>query len=83
MGPDEATELGARLADLAPALGITVMIIEHHVPLVADICSYVYVLAVGGVLAEGTAAAIQRDPAVLECYLGEPVETRRKVRARA
>jgi branched-chain amino acid transport system ATP-binding protein/branched-chain amino acid transport system permease protein len=53
------------------AAGKTFLIVEHNMPLVAQVCDPVIVLARGRVIAEGTAATIQRDPIVLDAYLGE------------
>jgi ABC-type branched-subunit amino acid transport system ATPase component/ABC-type branched-subunit amino acid transport system permease subunit len=51
--------------------GKTFLIVEHNIPLVADLCDPVIVLARGTCIASGTAAQIQRDPLVLDAYLGE------------
>lgn len=71
MGPDEAEELGQRLLALRRHLGLTLLVIEHHVPLVTSVCDYVYVLNFGEILAEGEPAAIQSHPDVIAAYLGE------------
>jgi branched-chain amino acid transport system permease protein len=52
-------------------LGKTFLIVEHNIPLVADLCNPVIVLARGTCIASGTAAQVQRDPLVLDAYLGE------------
>jgi len=70
MGPDEAEELGDRLLALRKDLGLTLLLIEHHVPLVTRVCDYVYVLNFGRLLAEGVPADIQRHPDVVAAYLG-------------
>jgi ABC-type branched-subunit amino acid transport system ATPase component len=46
-------------------------VVEHNMPLVLDLCDPILVMAGGRVIAEGSPAAIQRDPAVLDAYLGE------------
>jgi len=53
------------------AAGKTFLIVEHNIPLVAELCDPVIVLARGTRIAEGSAAEIQRDPVVLDAYLGE------------
>jgi len=53
------------------AAGKTFLIVEHNMPLVAELCDPVLVLARGTKIAEGSAAEIQRDPVVLDAYLGE------------
>jgi branched-chain amino acid transport system ATP-binding protein len=70
MGPEEAHELGGRLLALRRELGVTMLLIEHHVPLVAQVCDYVYVLDFGKLLAEGDATEVRRHPAVIAAYLG-------------
>jgi len=51
--------------------GKTFLIVEHNMPLVAELCDPVIVLARGQRIAAGSASAIQRDPVVLDAYLGE------------
>jgi branched-chain amino acid transport system permease protein len=53
------------------AAGKTFLVVEHNMPLVAHLCDPVIVLARGTRIAAGSAAAIQRDPVVLDAYLGE------------
>jgi ABC-type branched-subunit amino acid transport system ATPase component/ABC-type branched-subunit amino acid transport system permease subunit len=53
------------------AMGKTFLIVEHNMPLVADLCDPVIVLARGTRIAAGPAMQIQRDPVVLDAYLGE------------
>ncbi|MDX6284967.1 MAG: branched-chain amino acid transport system ATP-binding protein [Frankiales bacterium] len=70
MGPDESHELGDRLLALRRELGLTMLLIEHHVPLVTRVCDYVYVLNFGQLLAEGAPEAIRNHPDVVAAYLG-------------
>ena len=50
----------------------TVLMVEHNLPVVADLCDRITVLARGSVLAEGSYAEVSRDPRVLEAYIGVP-----------
>jgi len=70
MGPEEAHELGDRLLTLRRELGVTMLLIEHHVPLVAAVCDYVYVLNFGRLLAEGDPEYVRTHPEVVAAYLG-------------
>jgi len=49
----------------------TVLMVEHNLSVVADLCDTITVLARGEVLAEGSYADVSRDPAVMQAYLGE------------
>ncbi|MEX2557734.1 MAG: branched-chain amino acid ABC transporter ATP-binding protein/permease [Actinomycetota bacterium] len=71
MGPDESAELAERLAALHADLGLTIFVIEHHMPLIARLCDYVYALTEGRAMAEGSPEEVQRDPVVVATYLGE------------
>lgn len=70
MGPEESDQLGERLLALRKEFGLTMLLIEHHVPLVLNVCDYVYVLNFGRLLAEGEPTVIQTHPEVVAAYLG-------------
>ena len=70
MGPEESHDLGERLLTLRKEFGLTMLLIEHHVPLVLSVCDYVYVLNFGRLLAEGEPTVIQTHPEVVAAYLG-------------
>ena len=70
MGPEESHDLGDRLLALRKEFGLTMLLIEHHVPLVLRVCDHVYVLNFGRLLAEGQPTVIQTHPEVVAAYLG-------------
>ena len=70
MGPEEAHQLGETLRFLRDSLNLTILMIEHHVPLVVGLCDYVYVLNFGKLLAKGEPKEIQKHPEVIAAYLG-------------
>jgi len=52
------------------ALGVTLLIIEHNMPVIMDLAEHIYCLAHGRLLAKGPPDAIQNDARVLDAYLG-------------
>ena len=50
--------------------GIPVLLVDHDMSLVLDVCDYVYVIEFGRQIAEGTPQQVSRDPRVVEAYLG-------------
>jgi ABC-type branched-subunit amino acid transport system ATPase component/ABC-type branched-subunit amino acid transport system permease subunit len=70
LGPEESQALGDRFLDMRDDLGLTLVVIEHHVPLIARVCDYCYCLESGALIAQGTPAEVTSEPRVVESFLG-------------
>jgi len=67
---EETLDLGYFIRDLATRRGIGVLMIEHDMGLVSRVADHVIAMNEGRVIARGTAAEVQANPDVIECYLG-------------
>jgi branched-chain amino acid transport system ATP-binding protein len=69
LNPTETGEIDALIQRIA-AGGVTIVLVEHDMKLVMAVSDHIIVLESGRKLAEGTAAEIRNDPAVIAAYLG-------------
>ena len=77
LNPAEVDGLIALLGRLFDELKLSIILIEHRMEVVMGLCRWIYVQNFGCTIAQGTPAQIQRDPLVVNAYLGEEYECSR------
>ncbi len=80
LSPVMSERIGTSILHLV-SQGITVLLVEHDLPLVETVCSRVICMAAGRIIAEGTMESLRRNDLVVEAYLGAAIEKRATARA--
>ncbi|MFN3361888.1 MAG: ATP-binding cassette domain-containing protein, partial [Pseudanabaenaceae cyanobacterium] len=70
MNPREKAELSQLIRDVRQRFNLTILLIEHHVPLVMSVCDRIGVLNFGELIALGAPEVVKEDPQVISAYLG-------------
>lgn len=70
MNPNEKQQLSEFIRNLRDRFNLTIILIEHHVPLVMGLCDRIAVLDFGQLIALGEPSVVRNNPAVIEAYLG-------------
>jgi len=71
MNPEERADIGDRLRSLRDDLGLTILLIEHHMQLAIDLADRVLALNFGKVIALGAPDEVRSHPEVIKAYLGD------------
>ena len=71
MNPSETAELLPTLREIRDRFGVAIILIEHYMSMVMNICERIIVLNYGLIIAEGTPEEIRNNPMVIEAYLGQ------------
>jgi len=73
MNPEELGRMVAVIRRVHEELGLAILLIEHRLRVVMELCETIQTLVFGEIIAEGTPDEIRNNPAVIDAYLGKDV----------
>jgi ABC-type branched-subunit amino acid transport system ATPase component/ABC-type branched-subunit amino acid transport system permease subunit len=73
LSSSETVALGRQIVDISQT-GVSILLVDHDMDLVLEVCDRIFVLDFGRIIASGTPDEIRANPAVIEAYLGAPNE---------
>ncbi|MCL6447665.1 MAG: ABC transporter ATP-binding protein [Armatimonadetes bacterium] len=71
MNPREVLNLAGLIREIKTRFGLTIILIEHQMRLVEELCDFITVMNFGEIIAEGKPPEVQSNPVVIKAYLGE------------